>query len=222
MRISELADASGVPLATVKYYLREKLLPEGERTSATQARYGDAHVRRLRLVRALLGPGGLSVARARGVLAALDVEHESVGEVLGVAQHAVTPAAPEGVDHTRARALVERWGWTVDPDDGPVLAALEVAVDGLEAAGFDLPAERLDGYARAMLDVAQAEIDGVPLESVDAAVQYVVLGTVLVEPLLLALRRLAQQDASWRRFGDLVGGAPAPTPPSPRPPVQDA
>jgi hypothetical protein len=24
---------------------------------------------------------------------------------------------------------------------------------------------------------------------------------VLVEPLLLALRRLAQQDASWRRFG---------------------
>jgi hypothetical protein len=32
-------------------------------------------------------------------------------------------------------------------------------------------------------------------------VRYVVLGTVLVEPLLLALRRLAQQDASRRRFG---------------------
>jgi DNA-binding transcriptional MerR regulator len=210
VRISELADVSGVPIATIKYYLREKLLPEGERTSATQARYGDEHVRRLRLVRALLGPGGLSVARARGVLAFLDVEHDSVGEVLGAAQHAVTPDAPADVDHTRARALVERWGWTVDPGDGPVLAALEVAVDGLEAAGFDLPAERLDGYARAMHDVADAEIAGVPLESVEAAVQYVVLGTVLVEPLLLALRRLAQQDASWHRFGDLVGGPPHP------------
>jgi hypothetical protein len=28
-----------------------------------------------------------------------------------------------------------------------------------------------------------------------------VLGTVLIEPLLLALRRLAEQEASARRFG---------------------
>jgi len=34
-------------------------------------------------------------------------------------------------------------------------------------------------------------------------VRYVVLGTVLVEPLLLALRRLAQQSASHERFGSL-------------------
>jgi hypothetical protein len=32
-------------------------------------------------------------------------------------------------------------------------------------------------------------------------VRYVVLGTVLVEPLILALRRLADQEASARRFG---------------------
>jgi hypothetical protein len=82
-----------------------------------------------------------------------------------------------------------------------VLAALEVAVAGLDAAGFDLPEGTLDGYARAMATVAEAEIEGIPDDSVEAAVQYVVLGTVLVEPLLLALRRLAQQDASWRRFG---------------------
>ena len=54
MRISELSSRSGVPVATIKYYLREGLLPAGERTSATQARYGDAHVERLRLVRALV------------------------------------------------------------------------------------------------------------------------------------------------------------------------
>ncbi|GAB2511519.1 hypothetical protein GCM10027064_06410 [Microbacterium petrolearium] len=33
-----------------------------------------------------------------------------------------------------------------------------------------------------------------------AAVRYAVLGTILTEPLLLALRRLAQQDASARRL----------------------
>ena len=35
----------------------------------------------------------------------------------------------------------------------------------------------------------------------EAAGRYTVLGTILVEPLLLALRRLAQTDASARRFG---------------------
>ncbi|HOZ59840.1 MAG TPA: MerR family transcriptional regulator, partial [Nakamurella multipartita] len=39
VRISELSRASGVPTATIKYYLREKLLHEGVLTSATQARY---------------------------------------------------------------------------------------------------------------------------------------------------------------------------------------
>ena len=41
MRISELSARTGVPVATIKYYLREGLLPEGERTAPTQATYAD-------------------------------------------------------------------------------------------------------------------------------------------------------------------------------------
>ena len=37
MRISALAAAAGLPVATVKYYLREGLLQSGVATSATQA-----------------------------------------------------------------------------------------------------------------------------------------------------------------------------------------
>ena len=65
MRISELSRESGVPVATIKFYLRERLLPDGVLTSATQAQYDETHVARLRLVRALIGPGGLSIAAAR-------------------------------------------------------------------------------------------------------------------------------------------------------------
>lgn len=36
--------------------------------------------------------------------------------------------------------------------------------------------------------------------SQQAAVRYVVIGTVFYEPVLLALRRLARQDAATRRF----------------------
>lgn len=52
-----------------------------------------------------------------------------------------------------------------------------------------------------MRQIAQYEIDSVPADSPTAAVSYVVLGTVLIEPLILALRRLAQAEASARRFG---------------------
>nr|MDT0525976.1 MerR family DNA-binding transcriptional regulator [Streptomyces sp. DSM 41633] len=37
MRLAELSERSGVPTATIKYYLREGLLPAGRRISATQA-----------------------------------------------------------------------------------------------------------------------------------------------------------------------------------------
>ena len=51
MRISELASRSGVPPATVKYYLREGLLHPGRALSRTQADYDASHVDRVRLVR---------------------------------------------------------------------------------------------------------------------------------------------------------------------------
>ena len=49
MRIAELSRQSGVPVPTIKYYLREGLLPAGELTSPNQASYGETHLRRLRL-----------------------------------------------------------------------------------------------------------------------------------------------------------------------------
>ena len=37
MRMAELSRRTGVPVPTIKYYLREGLLPPGERTSPNQA-----------------------------------------------------------------------------------------------------------------------------------------------------------------------------------------
>jgi DNA-binding transcriptional MerR regulator len=195
VRISELARQAGVPVATVKYYLREGLLHEGELTSVTQARYDDTHVARLRLVRSLLGPGGLSIARARAVLAALDEPPPDDLDLLGVAAHAVRPAV-ELRPHPEVHALMEHWGWTVHERDCLDHQVLADALDALAAAGFESPPGVLDTYAAAMDDVARAEIAHLPTTSPAAAVRYVVLGVVLNEPVLLAMRRLAEQAAA--------------------------
>ncbi len=201
MRISQLAERTDVPVATIKFYLRERLLHEGELTSPTQAQYDEGHLRRLQLIRALLGPGGLSVATVREVLNHLDHPPESRHDLLGIAHHAVHRPVADGLDLDPVHDLIARWGWQIDHKDRDTLAALADALRGLETAGFTLSEARLDRYAELMAEVAKIELADLPTESLEAAVRYVVLGTVLVEPVLLALRRLAQQDASARRFG---------------------
>ena len=200
MQISELARRAGVPVATVKYYLREGLLPPGELTGATRARYGEDHLERLGLVRALLGPGGLSVATARAVLAAVDGPATSVHDALGAAHRALPGVAPDATsDLDQARAVLQRRGWQV-AEDSPALRALAGALEALHAAGSPPPDALLDRYAEAAGRIGEQDVAEVPIGSLAEAVRFVVVNTVLLEPVLLALRRLAQEDASRRRF----------------------
>lgn len=207
MRISELSRRSDVPVATIKYYLREGLLPPGERTSATQAVYSEAHVDRLELIRALLGPARLSVEAAGRVLRVIDDPPETFLDVLGAAQTATAPtgasgtAADEDPDLGPAGELVAELGWTVDPHSVE-LTQLASALRAVEAGGIDVIDGGLARYGRTVHDLAQAEVATVPTDEISRAVRQSVLGTVLLEPVLLSLRRLAQQDVAGRLFTD--------------------
>ncbi|HEX6228339.1 MAG TPA: MerR family transcriptional regulator [Solirubrobacterales bacterium] len=53
MRIGELAEASGVPVPTIKHYLREGLLPEPVKTSRNMAYYPLEFVDRIKLIKQL-------------------------------------------------------------------------------------------------------------------------------------------------------------------------
>ncbi|WP_278237247.1 MerR family transcriptional regulator [Isoptericola sp. AK164] len=203
MRISALADRTGVPVATIKYYLREGLLPPGEPTSRTQATYGDEHVDRVRLVRAMTESAGLSLAAVRDVLSALDDPPRSRHDLLGAAQHALVAdeARSDGeVDDAvrrRVDALVAARGWY---DDAALAGRLAALLRDAERAGVPVGDEHLAVLADAAELVARADLATVPDAPADAARQ-VVVGTLLTDPVLVVLRRFAQQQASARRAG---------------------
>ncbi|MEV7828167.1 MerR family transcriptional regulator [Microbacterium enclense] len=203
MRISELSAASGVPVATIKYYLREKLLPEGARTSPTQASYGLAHVQRLGVIRALVD-AGVGIAGVRKVVCVLEEPPENPYDLLGAANAAVTPAVSADIDLTAALALLERMGGDVEKCFPDQIAAVAQALAALDRAGFTVPNRVMDAYLTHLSAIAEEELAATPETSIEDAVRYVVLGTALVEPLILALRRVAEQVAASRRFG----GAP--------------
>src|SRR5687767_1052806 len=86
VRLAELSDSTGVAVATLKYYLREGLLHPGRTVSRTQADYDETHVDRVRLVRALIEVGGMSLAAVKRVLDVLTTPGEQRLEVLEAAQ----------------------------------------------------------------------------------------------------------------------------------------
>ena len=86
----------------------------------------------------------------------------------------------------------------------PVIDELDRAWAACDVAGIGLDEARMDRYAAAMEQVAAADVDSVPSDPT-AALRQVVLGTVLVDPVLVALRRLAQQHVSVSRHPPPAG-----------------
>lgn len=250
MRMAGLAQATGVPVATLKYYLREGLLHPGRATSRTQAEYDDSHVERVRLVRALHEVGGLGLAAVGRVLATIDDPQVERLGVLAAAQQSLygeapddpdDPDGPDGSDGpdgpdspvgrdgrdgpdgpygrdehdepdeprpTQAARWLTARGWHVAPGDR-VIAELDRAWGACDDAGIGLDERRMDAYADAVERIAAIDVDTVPAQP-QAAVRHVILGTVLVDPVLAALRRLAHQHTSVSRHEAAGGGVGGP------------
>ncbi|MFH8338176.1 MerR family transcriptional regulator [Streptomyces sp. AM6-12] len=212
MRLAELSRRSGVSTATIKYYLREGLLPPGRQVNATTAEYDEGHLRRLRLVRAMMQVGRLPVAKVREVLG--HVDDESLGSTirLGAAPWAL-PQVPEPDEddawvraaRREVEALLGRLGWenamrvsTISP----AYRSLVVAVAAFRRLGYEWGAEQLAPYAELMYRTAVRDLDNLETLPPGAErVEFAVLGAILNEPALRALHRLAQEEETARRYG---------------------
>jgi len=207
VRVGELSRRSGVAVPTIKYYLREGLLLPGVATAANQADYTEEHLRRLRLIRALIEVGGVSVAGAREVIDALGDARRAPLELLGDAQAAVAPRRRPDRDtpgwrdaRARVQALIAERGWLIDPAS----IAIDLVADALAACEPLQVTEVVDNlgmYADAAAGIAVREVRDV-LDRPDPAsrLELVVLGTVLGEALFSALRMLAHQHESARQI----------------------
>jgi DNA-binding transcriptional MerR regulator len=208
MRVAELSRLSGVPVPTIKFYLREGLLPAGELTSRNQARYDDRHLRRLRLIRAMTDLAQVPLAGVREVLEALDSDTMSMHDRIGHVHRAITPSRRLTADDsartaaaTQVGELVARHGWSVEPD-APAIATLVDTVAMMRSLGQEHLLGHLDAYAEVAEHLATLEVAAVSSRpDPDQLAEGVVVGTLLGESVLAALRLLAQENASARLLG---------------------
>jgi DNA-binding transcriptional MerR regulator len=204
MRISELSQTTGLPVATLKYYLREGLLAPGTPTATNQATYDDHHVQRLRLVRTLVEVGRLPLGRVAEVLAAIDDEDLNLHLALGSAQDAMVTVSQAGdggfVDaRAEADAIVQQLGWAVRAE----AAARDLLADAITVVrASTLPYQRnsMVELGRLIEPIAVAEVAVVDDTSRAEALELSVVGTVAYETAFNALRRMALEHASAQRW----------------------
>ena len=202
--MSELSERSAVAAASIKFYQREGLVPLGERTSATQSDYSEAHVDRLRLVRALIEVGGLSVTSARDVLQAIDNTQMPLDWAFGIAQQAASKGLPtaglEPAMGDEVAELIAERGWNV-VEENPGREIVSRVVETYRDLGHNALLDTIPAYADAALIVAKADLAAVASEGDRVAMtQTVVVGTVLGDALFAGLRRIAQEHLSHTMF----------------------
>ncbi|MFE3786242.1 MerR family transcriptional regulator [Streptomyces goshikiensis] len=211
MKISELSRRTGVPVASIKYFLRQELLPAGRATAATLAEYGDEHVQRLRLIKALTALGGLSIAATRNVLAAIDQADSSEGALGAVSYALPVPVAAQSAagDEEEAEAdttagaevaeLLAALDWQA-PGTSPHVQGLTTALMELRRLDARYAPGELAAYARLAESVARLDLErAAGVDDPVALAERAVIVFAICAPVFELLRRLAQEDQVRRR-----------------------
>ena len=72
MTISELSSLSDIPLSTIKFYIRESLVPGPKMTRGTRAYYDAGHLHRLRLIKKIQTEGNLPLSKIKEIIGMIE------------------------------------------------------------------------------------------------------------------------------------------------------
>ena len=107
LRMGELAEASGVPAATIKHYLREGLLPDPVKTSRNMAYYPPEFVERIKLIKQLQEERFMPL---RAIKSVLDEDPERARALVDLEDRILERALAGERTSTRAAEVRERYG----------------------------------------------------------------------------------------------------------------
>ena len=206
--VSELSQRAGVSTASIKFYLRAGLLRGGDLRAERRAYYDDSHLNRLVLIRALRDLARLSIEQVRTLVQLLDRGKSKTFDLVASTVDALARGTGAKADDAhgalrtqiyarlRARGLIVR-------KDSATLDGLAQALFGLRAFEPALDVQILDQYLEHILPLAEAEFAANEeriLASPESAMLGAIVGTVLYEPIILALRRIAHEHLARRLY----------------------
>jgi AcrR family transcriptional regulator len=72
MTISKLSNLSSIPLSTIKFYIRENLIPRPNKIRGTRAYYDSRHLNRLRLIKKIQSESKVPLSKIKEIISLID------------------------------------------------------------------------------------------------------------------------------------------------------
>jgi len=210
LTISELADRSRTPVSSIKFYLREALLPVGDLEAEHRAFYGHRHLRRLQLIQVLRDVGKLPIPVIRDVCKLLDGDGGRdratvIARVIDALGRKPRGSAPSREVTAARREVIRMLGakrMRVRSDARSVRDLADALVALRQVIGPEVSASAFEPYLDAMCALATRDFElnkHLVVDSASAAVG-ATYATVLWEPVLLLLRRIAHEHVAVKTF----------------------
>lgn len=131
MRMRELEQRSGVGRETIRYYIREGLLPEPERATRNSASYSDAHVERLHAIKRLQEERFLPLSVIKALLEAGEADRWLHAEAFPRLDSMLRARLDGGGERLTRDALLARLSIPADQlDDALEAGAVRMDPDG--------------------------------------------------------------------------------------------
>ncbi len=204
LKISEIAERSDVPVATVRHYLREGLLPEPVKTSRNMAYYPPEFVDRIRLIKQLQEQRFMPLKVIRELLDSANGDHDRLRALAETGDALVERALGPEAERTSQAEILQRF-------DIPERALLRLAELGVLS-----PTE--EGYSQTDVRIIEAvsnfraagwnETTGFGARDVARLMHG--LEPVITDELRLLMERFSALGPE--RAGDIVEGGAAPFP----------
>jgi DNA-binding transcriptional MerR regulator len=114
LKISELSERSGVPVATIRHYLREGLLPEPVKTSRNMAYYPPEFVERIKLIKQLQEERFMPLRVIRELLQREDADPERLRAVVELESRILDRALADEREREPVSEVAERYDVPTD------------------------------------------------------------------------------------------------------------
>ena len=203
MQLKELSERTGVSAASIKFYLREGLLPAGRSVHATRAEYSGHHVSRLEVIQALRRVVGLKMAQIGSLLRMADGGVPRL-ELLAAVQRTVLGLDDVSTEHGDLRtpagdAVVRYRNWPDVPSDARNSLNAHLAL--MESLGVPVTDDLLNSYSQAVDAIAAVNISATTApEDVNQLIMTAAVGMHLHGQLVLKLLALAHASHAIRRY----------------------
>jgi DNA-binding transcriptional MerR regulator len=204
LKISELADRAEVPVATVRHYLREGLLPEPVKTSRNMAYYPPEFAERIRLIKQLQEERFMPLRVIRELLDASDGDLDRLSALARTGDVLVSRALAPERERTPETEILERY----EIPERALRRLSELGVLTPDEGGYPTNDVRIIEAVAAFRAAGWNETTGFGAR--DVARLMTGLEPVIADELELLVERFSALDAE--RAEDIVEGGASPFP----------